>query len=241
MQINGRSPGEMLRNMKRALAMYGHVVTTDRWQGKENPLAFLELIMMSGECNMLPDEQSLIDDLKPWLPWAQEHFKERVQGFPTNPDPSHKRWLKGNEEYKVGEIFSHTYSERLWPKSLYQGIRFNIGDLYTAVELLKKDNHTRQLVVPMYMHEDLTAAKDGHRVPCSLVWSFIYRGGQLHCSYIMRSTDAVRHAHNDLYFANMLTLWLIKESGIDALPGRMTFNSTSFHCFENDRPFLEKI
>lgn len=226
----------MLKNMRRALLHRGYNIKTENWQGEGSPPEFLELLQVSGYCLMSPNRDASVIDLKPNLPWADDHFAERIQGYPTNPDPSHVDWLPGNEKYKMDDKqFSHTYSERMWPKGLYNGIRFEIGDLNTAVQLLKEQPNTRQLVIPMYLHEDLSAAALGERVPCSLHWNFINRGGQLHCTYTMRSTDALRHAHNDLYFANRLTLWLIEQSGVDLTPGQLSFTSTSFHCFENDR------
>lgn len=242
MQVNGRTPGELLRNLRIRLMNEGYTIKTDSWQGSDNPPVFLELLQQYGECYMLPDEESLVADVKPMVPWAQQHFAERVQGFPTNPDPSHTNWLKGNEGFKMDEEkFSHTYSERLWPHSLYEGIRFPVGDLNTVVEILKKDPHSRQIVMPMFMHEDLSASLEGERVPCSLSWNFIVRGGYLHCTYTMRSVDAVRHAHNDFYFANMLTLWLIEKSGLNVKPGKLSFLATSFHCFLNDKYTLNKL
>lgn len=52
------------------------------------------------------------------LPWAEEHIAERVGGMPLNPPPSHVRWPWGryNINHQVGDKFSHTYPERMWPK-----------------------------------------------------------------------------------------------------------------------------
>jgi len=68
------------------------------------------------------------------------------------------------------------------------------------------------------------------------------RNGKLHCSYHMRSCDAIRHLHNDLYFANRLALWLIKECKLrDVVPGQLHFSSTSLHCFVVDKYALGKL
>lgn len=242
MQINGRTPGEMLLNMRKALLRYGYTIETEDWQGKDKPPEFLELLQLSGECSMMQTPEEMQSDLNPLLPWSDIHFEERVGGKPLNPDPSHEQWLPGNSDYKMDEAkFSHTYSERLWASTLYTGIRFKVGDLNSAANLLKQKPNTRQLVVPMYMHEDLEAARMGERVPCSLSWNFILRGGSLHCTYTMRSVDAIRHAHNDLYLAQKLALWLIHSSGIKAKLGRLAFSATSFHCFKNDTYTLRKL
>jgi hypothetical protein len=57
--------------------------------------------------------------LEPNLPWAEDHFQERVGGKPLNPAPSEAWWpfaQKKNEQHKEGHVFSHTYPERMWPK-----------------------------------------------------------------------------------------------------------------------------
>lgn len=63
-----------------------------------------------------------IDDwqafLNPNLPWADEHFAERIGGQPLNPPPSHERWpwARHNVKHQADTKFSHTYPERMWPK-----------------------------------------------------------------------------------------------------------------------------
>ena len=51
----------------------------------------------------------------------------------------------------------------------------------------------------------------------------------------------MRHLHNDLYFANRLCLWLIEQSGIDAVPGTMHFSASSLHCFVVDKYGLDQL
>jgi thymidylate synthase len=93
----------------------------------------------------------------------------------------------------------------------------------------------------MWFPEDIVAANQGERVPCSFGWHFMERGDELHCSYHMRSCDVVRHLHNDLYFANRLGLWLIQEAGLNCKMGYLHFSSTSLHCFNNDRYTLGRL
>lgn len=62
---------------------------------------------------------ALQSDLAPNLPWAEDHFQERVGGKPLNPAPSEAWWpyaQQGNKSHKDGVVFSHTYPERMWPK-----------------------------------------------------------------------------------------------------------------------------
>lgn len=59
-------------------------------------------------------------EFSPNLPWAEDHFQERVSGKPLNPPPSNEWWpfaQNGHADHvnKEGK-FSHTYPERFWPK-----------------------------------------------------------------------------------------------------------------------------
>lgn len=224
----------------------GYTIKTERWQGMEEPPVFLEILHADLVARMSADVAAACVTTKATQPWADEHFAERVSGIPYNPPPSHKRWLKDTDKFmgkKQKEVaFSHSYPERMWCNREKMGIRFKYGNLQDAVELLKKEPHTRQCYIPMWFPEDLTAAVKGERVPCTFGWHFILRGDQLHCSYHMRSCDVVRHLHNDLYFANRLCLWMISEAQLEGVtPGHLHFSSTSLHCFENDRYALKKL
>jgi hypothetical protein len=59
---------------------------------------------------------------EPNLPWAEDHFQERIGGQPLNPPPSSEHWPyatgsnAGNDRHKKDGKFSHTYPERFWPK-----------------------------------------------------------------------------------------------------------------------------
>lgn len=60
------------------------------------------------------------NDTTPNLPWADEHFEERVGGQPLNPGNSWKNWPWSNSadtfRTENGVKFAHTYMERFWPK-----------------------------------------------------------------------------------------------------------------------------
>lgn len=68
--------------------------------------------------------KDLADITEANLPWAEDHFLERVSGVPLNPPPSASWWpyaQKGHEEHTdEKEQFSHTYPERFWPKKAGQ-------------------------------------------------------------------------------------------------------------------------
>jgi thymidylate synthase len=220
---------EPIKSLRQELFSYGLSIKTNNWQGVKNPPEFLEVLNVSFSAIMPSTIKEITEQCNPMLPWAEEHFEERVSGVPHNPPPSHAKWLKGNEEYMSGDKFSHTYPERM-----------HIG-LFQAVELLKKDPTTRQCYVPIWFPQDNKMSLNNERVPCTLGWHFILRNNVLNCYYPMRSCDALRHFHNDIYFAARLTLWVIEQAKLDAIPGILTFHAVSFHCFENDRYPLGKL
>lgn len=244
-KIEESSLRRALHALREDLLLEGKPFSSKRWQGTENPPVFWEVLNASFEAPQYHSAHEARTKIEPQLPWADDHFAERVGGIPYNPPPSAFEWLKkgSTKDYlEEEEKFSHTYPERMWPKDLgAKGIRYSISDLADAAEMLGKDPSTRQCYVPIWFPEDMDASLKGNRVPCTLGWHFIHRDGKLHTLYPMRSCDALRHLHNDLYFANLLTLWMIERSGIDAVPGMLNFHAVNLHCFENDLPVLEKM
>lgn len=250
MQIQSDNLRTALWKTRQFLLHSGIPVSTATWQDIQDPPKFLEVTNLSVLVPMADDSPICSALVNASQPWAEEHFVERVSGFPLNPPPSHKRWAKGTDEHmsKVdANKFSHSYPERMWSRKTSmptQGIRYDNGDLSDAIKLLRKDPTTRQCYVPIYYPEDLTASNQGERVPCTLGWHFMVRGNRMMCFYPMRSCDAVRHVHNDWYFANMLTTWLLHMSGLwekGVRPGNLHFCATSFHCFLNDKYTLEQL
>jgi len=186
-------------------------------------------------------------EIQPSLPWADEHFEERVGGVPRNPDPSHTHWpwWHGQDaETKADEKFTHTYSERFWPPET-MGIRYPFGDYEDVIELLASEPYTRQAYLPIFFPEDTGAVHRG-RIPCSLGYHFLLRGHELHCWYSIRSCDALRHFRDDLYLAvrlvaHTLSVLFERELGsmndqvwVDVNPGKLYFTAHSFHVHMGD-------
>lgn len=196
------------------------------------------------------------------MPWAEDHFQERVSGKPLNPPPSETWWpyaVQGNAAHKSGAKFSHTYPERFWPKTagdpleVYDitadeapikqnyGIRYAYGDLRDVVRLLVKEPFTRQAYLPVWFPED-TGSVHGQRVPCTLGYHFIQRHGYMDIEYHIRSCDFIRHWRDDVYMAGRLLQWVCEEVSAKAertvFPRSLVMNIGSFHIFEGDRPGL---
>jgi thymidylate synthase len=186
-------------------------------------------------------------DIQPNLPWAEDHFQERVSGIPHNPPPSAEYWpykQRGHEDHLIGGKFSHTYPERMWPQEagdnafVNTGIRFDYGSLDDLVNLLRAEPHTRQAYLPIWFPEDLTAALKDERVPCTLGYHFMWREGELNMTYFIRSCDLIRFFRDDVYMACRLLQWVAGQ--VDMEVGSLMMHIVSLHCFQGDLPLLER-
>ena len=204
--------------------------------------------------------ESLAIDTRADLPWAEDHFQERVGGEPVNPGKAEAYWPyhngRGELHKRENRIYDHNYMERMWCRQLsyltatqgtyrarvdtnFSGYRFEVGDLGSVVEQLKRDLHTRQAYLPIWFPED-TGATQGQRVPCSLGYHFIVREGRLHLQYNLRSVEVYRHFHNDVYMAVRLAQWVAEQVGVEEL-GWLTMHMVSFHGFVGDSDRILKI
>jgi len=122
------------------------------------------------------------------------------------------------------------------------GIRFPYGDLDDVVNLLVRSPLTRQAYLPVWFPED-TGAVDGQRVPCTLGYHFMQRGGFLSCRYYLRSCDIYRHLSNDVFFAVALMHWVCgqvaerterREMKLKIRPGSLAIHISSLHAFVGD-------
>lgn len=219
----------------------GEVVDVGEWQSiKGGPQSkTIELQDIHIKLPIPNSVYELQDLVKPTLPWAEDHFLERVSGEPLNPPPSASYWNKNTKAVDVhrtisefGEMrYSHTYPERFWPKHAgrysfvdydgerhngvrphIEGIRFKYGDLADVVSLLSKSPLTRQAYLPVWFPED-TGTVHGERVPCTLGYHFLLRNGRLNVYYFIRSCDFIRHFANDVYLAARLCQWMIQAVG----------------------------
>lgn len=202
---------------------------------------------------------TLADDIKPNLPWADDHFLERVCGEPLNPGVEWQNWPYNKSAAtfldKSGK-FNHNYMERYWPKHagydvpfdgikelfIRQGIRYPYGDLNDVVDLLVLDPYTRQAYLPVWFPEDTGGGSK--RAPCTIGYHFLMRDGKLDINYEIRSCDFVRHFRDDLYLTARLLLWVIDQcrkqdsKWDDVTPGKFYMQIGSLHVFRNDYQML---
>lgn len=170
-----------------------------------------------------------------------------------------------NDTFRTeGNQFTHTYMERIWPKYAFTpeiqtnldmtnpedrkwaseelgpvyGLRYQYGDFYDVIELLKREPFTRQAYLPIWFPED-TGVLHGGRVPCSLGYLFMRRGDELHVSYHLRSCDYLRHFRDDVYLACKKVYYIIDtlsgEPGWEnVVPGTLSMKMDSLHVFDED-------
>jgi hypothetical protein len=252
-----------------ALQFRARPVHTETWQGfdiSKRPEAEMREILGFDLRVAMPSEslEYYRAQILPNLPWADDHFAERVAGY-ANPGETWLSWpwaLKADSSRKHQGEFSHTYMTRYWPRfvppeggrvintiglgevansTLFEmrGHKFRYGDLADLVNLLAREPHTRQAWLPIFFPED-TGAVDGQRVPCTLGYYFIQRNGFLHLYYPIRSCDFYRHFRDDLYLTVRLTLWVLerlRERDVfwqGVRPGFFDMWVGSFHLFVND-------
>lgn len=112
----------------REAMMTADIVHSKRWQGvtiADNPnMACRELTHVHLDVPM-PTEglEHYRRDTRAEMPWCDDHFEERVSGYPMNPGTEWRNWSQ-NKRYGKGAEgfldnrgkFNHNYMERYWPK-----------------------------------------------------------------------------------------------------------------------------
>lgn len=103
-----------------------NIVHSRRWQGEEianNPnMACFELTHTHFSTNLPSEDLGYYrEDILPDLPWADDHFLERVCGYPINPGTHWANWAHNDKSGAAHFLddrgkFNHNYMERYWPK-----------------------------------------------------------------------------------------------------------------------------
>lgn len=248
---------EFIQETKESLLTDGYLVDNKFWQSRqtEDPRQqrMQEMTDVIGIFPVPSDVEELQVQVKPNLPWAEDHFQERISGLPLNPGEQWAKWpyARSADTFRDPNtgMFSHTYMERYWctqmmesTENLQIGLRFPYGDFSDIIRALIKDPTTRQAYLPIWFPED-TSVIGRERVPCSLGYHFLIRDGYLSCKYFLRSCDAIRHFQDDIYLTARLMqdVALKVSSGLNYRiePGYMTIFISSFHCFEGDLQILK--
>lgn len=248
-------------DIERLMASKGEQVKPKFWQATDvsaKPEAEMrELLYINFSAPIPSDLWKLEAEVNPNMPWAEDHFQERVGGRPVNPGTTWVDWPWSNsaDKHRISQgnngKFNHNYMERYWPKlagypvievnaglhPVHTGIRYEYGDLLDVVSLMSRDILTRQAYMPVFFPED-TGAIHGGRVPCSIGYHFMVRDNKLNVVYQLRSCDLFRHFRDDLYLTARLTQWVQEELklsykiGVDL--GNIYVMISSLHLFIND-------
>lgn len=253
------------------------VVHSARWQGADiasrPEMATHEVTHVSFAVNLADikvpstcidrDLGFLRDDIKPNLPWADDHFDERVCGASINPGVEWANWPYNKSASAFLDqrgMFNHNYMERYWPKYAgfsglptktadelsdihltfkpHRGVLYEYGDLNDVVGLLAKDPYTRQAYLPVWFPEDTGGGSK--RAPCTIGYHFLMRDGKLDIDYHIRSCDFIRHFRDDIYLTVRLLLWMLEQCRLinrdwdDVSVGKFVMQIGSLHIFRND-------
>jgi hypothetical protein len=100
------------------------LVHSARWQGADianRPEMATHELTHTAFCVNLPheDRDMYAADIRPNMPWAEDHFRERVCGAPINPGLEWERWPYNKSAATFLDhrgMFNHNYMERYWPK-----------------------------------------------------------------------------------------------------------------------------
>ena len=242
----------LIKKAKLDLSESGLVRPCTKWQGVELGIGLFEIFNQFYTMDIPNNIDELGLQSSADLPWAEDHFQERICGKPLNPGFQYMNWpyyrgIKNDELFRgdgSGDQFSHTYMERFWCKEKPDGnsrigIRYEYGDFNDFIERFKNDPHGRQSYFSIWHPED--QSKGDRRLPCTLGYHFQVINNKLDCTYLIRSCDIFRHFHNDIYMTGRLMQYVVSKL-IDTVPG-LSVGSLhmwigSLHCFEPERKIL---
>ncbi|GAI64994.1 unnamed protein product [marine sediment metagenome] len=152
-----------------------------------------------------------LEDLIPHQPWANVEFEDRMTTGYRNPGNAWKElpevWEPMMEEHKgsdglIYKSFSYTYNERM----LHQ-----LGDI---LQELRYNPNSREAYLAVWNSTVDPKRLSRRRVPCTLGYQFLIRGGKLNVTYIQRSCNFPKHYQDDCYLALKLQIWMAKGLGI---------------------------
>jgi len=248
--------------VKELMKSDGELVHTEKWQSldiKDNPQAkMVEVLHTNLSCPMYHvSNDELVALVKPNMPWAEDHFQERICGYGINPGKEWRNWPWGAyaDLHREDKVFNHNYMERYWPKmsglvnvptldagdflsktsgheaeDTLDGIRGSYGDLSDLINLLADEPLTRQAYLPVWFPED-TGAQNTGRKPCTLGYHFIMRNGKLDITYYIRSCDLFRHFQDDVYLTVRLAQHVLEQCFMKnhQVWGKVTLGTFNMH------------
>lgn len=220
------SASDMVREVERELFEMGHRYQTETVQDKRVAGdSGYQTIELNGYCYMLQDNShsglvKMLEYAKANVVWCEAELIERLHS-PSNPGVSWEAWPEMWGQFLRDGKFAYTYSER-WGAQIS----------YVVNELVRRPN-TRQAIISMYEStKDMMNWGGRDRVPCSLTYQFLNRGGKLNLIYNQRSCDFVSFFAPDVYFAMGLMKEVADRVGLEW--GNLTHCIGSLHAFAKD-------
>lgn len=221
------------------------LVQSRRWQGVEignNPfMEQKELTHVHIDIPFYGEELDLYaHDTGAEIPWCDDHFMERVSGYPMNPGTEWRNWSQ-TKAYRGGVDaflddrgkFNHNYMERYWPKFA--------GRVHEPTETARewREKFRKTMPVPhrgiLYEYGSLLDVAElladdpytrqaympvwfpedtgggSKRAPCTIGYHFLMRDGKFDINYHIRSCDLWKHFRNDVYLTIRLHLWMLEK------------------------------
>jgi thymidylate synthase len=239
----GRSIGRAFETLKND----GEIASSKKWQAIDSPDDLFEIINGYYIMEMPENIEELGKQCAADLPWAENHFQERVSRNPANPGYEYLNWpyykpsVHNSKFRSEGETyFSHTYMERFWPNKELIGtgkMGYHFGDFDDLVARMKEDPGTRQAFYAIWHPQD--SANDGVRLPCTIGYHFLIRNGVLHITYLIRSCDIFRHFKNDIYMTVRLAQYVRDAVDPTLKLGKLNMWIGSLHCWNIEKTLLD--
>ncbi len=160
--------------------------------------------------------------------WVYAEFHERVSPSFENPgdawklrDETWAPFLHTDRHDTEHPTFGYTYNERI-QKSLDH-----------VIELLIEMPNTRQAMISIWDHNiDPPRTGGDIRVPCSISYQLLNRGGKLNVIYYLRSSDFFEHWCNDIALAYNLMEYVCRMIKVPV--GMVTVFFGSLHAYKKD-------
>lgn len=234
-----------LTAVRRVMENSSKVVHSKHWQGVDisaKPEAAMhESCFVSFEVALGGDLDYYRHVLRPNLPWADDHFAERVCGSPINPGKEWANWPYAHSANGFRDDngqFNHTYMERYWAgqAGLVKSPTFDADQFLDRITRMDEYGPRSTNRGIRYRYGDLddlvglllgdpltrqaylpiffpedTGLANPDRKPCTLGYLFMMRDDQLHITYYIRSCDYMRHFRDDIYLTIRLLYWVIEK------------------------------
>lgn len=149
--------------------------------------------------------------------WAEAEFADRINPEPMNPGNAWKLRADVWEEFIHDGKFAYSYAERLQPQ------------IDKVIEEFKIHPSSRQGIIAMWDPKEDIDKLGKERVPCTMFYQVINRGGKLHMVYVTRSNDVYEHWAYDVWLAVSLQEHIAEALGLPV--GDFYQFITSFHAY----------